>query len=48
VPSAATYQTVNFEPKTKACLANGFTTKMSKKVKPISGNNLADLAKTEA
>jgi hypothetical protein len=48
VPSAATYQTVNFEPKTKVNLANGFTTKMSKTVKPISGNNLANQAKTEA
>jgi hypothetical protein len=43
VPSAATNQTVNFEPNPKACLANGFTTKKYlEKVKPISGNNLAD------
>jgi len=39
VPSATTNQTVIFEPNAKASLANGFTTKMSKAVKPISGFN---------
>jgi len=48
VPSTTTNQAVNFEPKTKMNLANGFTTIMSKAVKPISGFNLTDQAKIEA